>query len=85
MVLVSLMENSKGAVADGESKGGEVRFLLADALAEGVLVLLLMFFEIAHVEVLFIAALDFTNIPLPFFLVLEVHLHVLFEVGGRGE
>jgi hypothetical protein len=47
--------------------------------------LLFVFFEVAHIEILLIAALDFAEIFLPSFLVLEMYLHVLLQIGRGGE
>lgn len=46
---------------------------------------LLMFLQVAHVQILLVTALYLTHVFLPFFLVLEVHLYVLFEIRSGCE
>lgn len=68
-----------------EAEDREVRLLFDEALTDWVVVFLLMFFQVAHIEILLVTSLYLTDKLLPPLLVLEVDLDVLFEVGGSRE
>lgn len=68
-----------------EAEDREVRLLFDEALTDWVVVFLLMFFQVAHIEILLVTSLNLTDKLLPPLLVLEVDLDVLFEVGGSRE
>ena len=80
MILYPLIEYPENAVADGDGIRWIIRFLLPETFREGILMFLFVFFEIAHIEVLFIAALNLTNVFSPLLLILQVHLHVLLQI-----
>ena len=46
---------------------------------------LFVFFEVAHVEILFVTSFNLAHVFFPSFFVLEMDLDVLFEVGGGSE
>lgn len=77
MIFNSFVENSEGAVADGDGVCGIIWFFLSDALGEWILMLLFVFFEVAHIEVLLVASLYLADVLPPLLLVLQVHLNVL--------
>lgn len=77
MIFNPFVENSEGAVADGDGVSGIIWFFLSDALGEWILMLLFVFFEVAHIEILFVASLYLADVLPPLLLVLQVHLNVL--------
>ena len=77
MIFDPFVENPEGAVADGDGVYGIIWFFLSDALKEWILMLLFVFFEVAHIEVLFVTSLYLANVLPPLLLILQVHLNVL--------
>jgi len=85
MFLIFLIQDPEIAGADIEAEHWEIWFLLNQTFSQRVFVLLLVLFEVAHIEILLVAALYLADVFSAFLLVFEVNLHVLLEIGSRCE
>lgn len=80
MVSAFLVNDLKVARAYVDAEGRELRFLFSEAICHRIFVFLLMFFEIAHIEILFVTSFHLTDVFFTLLFVFEVDLHVLLQV-----
>ena len=81
VIFTFLQSNSKTTVTNADPKNRIIRFFLNQTVAHRIFMFLLMFLQIAHIKIFLVTSFYLACVFFPPVPILQVDLHVLFQVG----